>query len=423
MIKSNIKSLESNGTYRGAQLPVGGQAYLNGSAAMEGGTGVAKTADSVTPFAAVEAGATLRPPTLNCAPYRVRSVDFFRGFTMFLLAGEASGLYVCFLKSEYWIFQSLGTQFTHHDWHGFHLWDLIQPFFMFIAGVAVPFAVANRSNKGESMKTITLHALKRSGLLLFLGWAIYFVAAGRLVFRFQNVLAQLSVSYMIAFLVINRSFFFKVIFTLIILLLMDLAYRFFPVDGFDDPWVRFHNLGAWVNLQIEGVANRTSWATLNVISTTAYTVWGLLCGQLLMSDKLAKEKILILTIAGFSALIAGYSLDLLCITPLIKKIATASFVFASGGWTILAFIFCYWLIDVMKLFSKGAEFFLVVGRSSLLIYLFCEFKGAALLSNIARPFSKLIFSWGGELAVATITSLIVCAAMWYMCYWIYENKF
>jgi hypothetical protein len=52
----------------GAQLPVGGQPHLKGSAAVEGGAGVGKTADSVTPFAAVEGGATLPPPTLNCAP-------------------------------------------------------------------------------------------------------------------------------------------------------------------------------------------------------------------------------------------------------------------------------------------------------------------------------------------------------------------
>jgi hypothetical protein len=51
----------------GAQVPVGGQSHLNGSSAMEGGAGVAKTADSVTLFAAVEGGATLPPPALNCA--------------------------------------------------------------------------------------------------------------------------------------------------------------------------------------------------------------------------------------------------------------------------------------------------------------------------------------------------------------------
>jgi predicted acyltransferase len=356
------------------------------------------------------------------APGRVTSVDFFRGFTMFLLAGEASKLYDHFQEADSGLLQFFGTQLSHHEWHGLHFWDLIQPFFMFIVGVAIPFAVANRLKKGESMKTITLHAFKRSGLLLFFGWALYFVAAGKLVFRFQNVLAQLSITYIVAFLIMNKSFKFQLIFSMIILLLIDLAYRFFPVEGFNHPWVNYENLGAWVNLKIEGVNYRTPWATLNFISTTAHTIWGVLCGKLLMSDKPAKRKILTLLIAGVSSLIIGYTLDLLNITPIIKKIATVSFIFASGGWTILALTFSYWLIDVMKLFSRGSKFFIIVGMNSIFIYLFFEAGGAGFLSKIAGPFSKLLFSWGGEMTVEMITSLLVWAAMWYMCYWLYKNK-
>jgi len=78
-------------------------------------------------------------------------------------------------------------------------------------------------------------------------------------------------------------------------------------------------LGAWFNNKIEGVDKASEWATLNFISTTAHTVWGVLCGKLLMSDKPAKRKIQTLLIAGGAALIIGYSLDLLNITPIIKR--------------------------------------------------------------------------------------------------------
>ena len=98
---------------------------------------------------------------------RINSVDFFRGLTMFLLAGETTGIYYFFSKFDGGFMQFLATQFTHHKWHGLHFWDLIQPFFMFIVGVSIPFAVANRLKKGDSSKTITLHAMKRSFLLLF----------------------------------------------------------------------------------------------------------------------------------------------------------------------------------------------------------------------------------------------------------------
>ena len=75
---------------------------------------------------------------------RVNSVDFFRGLTMFLLAGESTMIFSQFLKVDNSFIQSLAQQFEHHDWHGLHFWDLIQPFFMFIVGVSIPFAVANR---------------------------------------------------------------------------------------------------------------------------------------------------------------------------------------------------------------------------------------------------------------------------------------
>lgn len=361
---------------------------------------------------------TMNPPV----PGRITSIDFFRGFTMFLLAGEATELYGQLEKAHNGIIHFIGTELSHHEWHGMHFWDLIQPFFMFIVGVAIPFAVANRLKKGDSIKTITRHAIKRSCLLLFLGWALYFTDAGKLVFRFQNVLAQLSVTYLVAFLIRNKSFKFQLIFTFVILLLIDLAYRFFPVDGFNHPWVNFENLGAWFNNKIEGVDKASEWATLNFVSTTAHTVWGVLCGKLLMSDKPAAKKIQILLIAGVAGLLIGFSLDWLNITPIIKKIATSSFVFASGGWAILALCFCYWLIDVKKQFISGSRMFIIVGMNSIFIYLFFSISGADLIHRIIAPFSNLLFSWGGENTVEIITSLGVWAVLWYMCYWLYKNK-
>jgi predicted acyltransferase len=361
---------------------------------------------------------TINPPAAG----RITSVDFFRGFTMFLLAGEATQIYEHFNKFDNGIMQFLGTQFSHHEWHGLHCWDLVQPFFMFIVGVAIPFAVANRIKKGDSVKTITQHAFKRSLLLLFFGWALYFAEAGHLVFRLQNVLAQLSVTYLVAFLIRNKSVKFQIIFTLVILLLIDLAYRFFPVDGFNHPWVNFENLGAWFNNKIEGVNKASEWATLNFVSTTAHTVWGVLCGKLLMSEKSPAKKIQILLIAGITGLVLGYSLDLLNVTPIIKKIATSSFVFASGGWAILGLCFCYWLIDVKKRFIRGSKMFIIVGMNSIFIYLFFSIGGAELINRMIAPFGKLLFSWGGELTVEMITSIGVWAALWYLCYWLYKNK-
>src|SRR5664280_2504800 len=94
---------------------------------------------------------------------RITSVDLFRGFTMFLLIGESTHLYGHLSSIENSsLIQFIATQLQHHEWHGLHFWDMIQPFFMFIVGVAIPFAVANRQKKGDSNKTITVHAFTRA---------------------------------------------------------------------------------------------------------------------------------------------------------------------------------------------------------------------------------------------------------------------
>ena len=353
---------------------------------------------------------------------RVASIDFFRGFTMFLLIGESTGFFGCIGEVNSGFFKFLAEELEHHEWHGLHFWDLIQPFFMFIVGVAIPFAVANRKKKGDSDSTILKHAWQRSFLLLMLGWILYNEGNDHIGFRLQNVLAQLSVTYIVAFLIQKKNFHFQLIFTLVVLLLVDLAYRFFPVEGFNQPWEPHHNLGAWVNSLIEGTPETSIWATFNAIPTIAHTVWGVLCGKLLMSNKSQEEKIKTLIIAGVAALVIGFGLDLANITPIIKKIATASFVFASGGWAILALAFSYWLIDVKGKFEKGAKPFVIVGMNCIFIYLFFHVGGAEILTKLVTPFVNSLLGWTGTITAHFLISGTVWAAMWYICYWMYKNK-
>ncbi len=353
---------------------------------------------------------------------RITSVDFFRGITMFLLIGESTGIYDHFSTiHNSAFFQFLGNQLHHHEWNGLHFWDLIQPFFMFIVGVAIPFAASNRIKKGDTNKLITYHAVKRSFLLLFLGWALYCIEPGQIGFRFQNVLAQLSLTYLFAFLIRNKSFSFQLLTTVGILLMVDLAYRLFPIEGFNQAWVPFHNLGAWVNNKIEGVDKASIWASLNAIPTIAHTVWGVLCGKLIMSDRPSRKKIQLMLIAGITGLVIGYSLDFFSITPIIKKIATSSFVFASGGWAVLALCLCYWLIDVKKYFSGGSKFFIVVGMNCIFIYLLFSLGGAVLAGKIFYPFTRALFYSAGYITTGIITSLAAWASLWYLCYWLYKN--
>ncbi len=352
---------------------------------------------------------------------RLLSLDFFRGFTMLLLIGGFTGLLSNLTDPslEGTFLYSLGNQFHHVKWEGLHFWDLVQPFFMFIVGVAMPFSFAKRTARGDSYKILLKHALQRSFLLLLLGWAITCIGPGKISFHFQNVLAQLSVTYLIAFLLIRKKISVQLIVSFGLLILAEVIYRTFPVEGFNHPFVPNENFGTWLDLQYGGENLSGHWVSFNALSTTAHTIWGVLAGTILMSDKPAAKKLKILIIAGLIGVIAGYAMQ--PITPIIKRIATSSFVIVSGGWSILVLAFSYWLIDIKKS-RKWVIIFAVVGMNPLFIYLFGHVGGTSFLRNIIYPFTQVLFSWTGELSVNIIQNSIVWFLLWYICWWMYKQK-
>ena len=354
-------------------------------------------------------------------PSRLMSLDFFRGFTMFLLIAESTGIYDLLTAPEFngTFIGAIGTQFHHHPWNGLRFWDLIQPFFMFIVGVAMPFSIGKRWESGASWATTFRHALQRSFLLLLFGWALYCIEPGKLTFELWNVLAQLSFTYLVAFLMMRKSSQTQIAFTFALLVCTELAYRLWPVAEFNQPFVPDHNFGSYVDLVLMGKLSRGHWVAINAVPTTAHTMWGVLAGQLLKSERLPLQKIKILVIAGLLGVITGYALN--PVTPIIKRICTSSFVIVSGGWCLLALVFSYWLIDVVK-FQKWARFFCYVGMNSLFIYLFTETGGAHWLARIVQPFTMGIFGWSGELSARIVTSLTVWGLLWYLCYWLCRRK-
>ena len=267
---------------------------------------------------------------------RLTSLDFFRGLTMFLLVGEATGLYEHLRAPELTgtLLGAIGWQLEHHPWNGLHFWDLIQPFFMFIVGVAMPFSIGKRWERGDSWSKTFRHALARSGLLLLFGWGLYCIGPGRLTFELWNVLAQLSFTYLVAFLFMRKPARVQIGVTFLLLIATELLYRLWPVAGFNQPFVPDHGFGAWVDLALMRKLSEGHWAAFNCVPTTAHTMWGVLAGQVLKSGRAPLQKIRILAIAGAIGVVCGYALNPW--TPIIKRICTSSFVIVSGGWALLA---------------------------------------------------------------------------------------
>lgn len=352
---------------------------------------------------------------------RLISLDFFRGLTMFLLIGESTHLYSLLRDPALTgtVLGAIGTQLEHHPWNGLRFWDLIQPFFMFIVGVAMPFSFARRWEKGDSWAQTLKHALFRSALLFLFGWGLYCVSPGRITFELWNVLTQLSFTYLVAFLLMRKPARVQIAFSFALILISELLYRFWSVAGFDQPFQPDLGFGAWVDLHLMGKLSRGHWVAFNAVPTTAHTMWGVLAGQVLKSGRLPFERIKVLVVAGAIGVIAGYAMDPL--TPIIKRICTSSFVIVSGGWCLLALAFSYWVIDV-KGIRRWSIFFNIVGMNSLFIYLFTNTGGDAWLNKIIKPFTMGLFSWAGELNAKIVTSLAVWGMLWSLCYWLYKKR-
>ena len=72
---------------------------------------------------------------------RFISLDAYRGFIMLLLVSEGFGLAV--LKG-YPGWTWLAAQADHAAWEGCTFWDLIQPAFTFMVGMAMPFSLPQK---------------------------------------------------------------------------------------------------------------------------------------------------------------------------------------------------------------------------------------------------------------------------------------
>lgn len=366
--------------------------------------------------------------TLTQQPQKNRlvSLDFMRGLIMvILILGETGFFYNLDIACKNPVIHSITQQFEHSRWHGLRLWDVLLPAFMLIAGTSMAYSYHYQKVKlqytwFQSLKKTT----KRSSWLLFWGVFIYIVKDNRLNIEFTNVLAQLAFTTFISFFFINWPAKWQIAASLFFLIFADALFRFTHIPGFDQPFVRNHNFGSYVDmLLLNNVTDHHYTNTLNFISSTAHTLWGITLGQLLMSNKSSKVKFSITMVFGFVILLAGLSLDITNINPILKWISSSSFVLVTGGITLILMAICYQWVDVLD-HKKYLSFFTIVGVNSIFIYLFFIFIGTHWLYGFADVLIKNILNLAGvPIAVGSVCAcFFVFVFEWCLCYFLFKKK-
>ncbi len=356
---------------------------------------------------------------------RLASLDFYRGLVMVLLMLEASGIYeyVRTLSKPGSFMHSLGIQFDHAKWNGFHIWDSIQPAFMFIAGTAMAFSITKQTAEGSTWSQQATHALRRSWWLFFWGVFDYAVRGNHLSFELWDVLTQMSFTMLVAFLIFRWKVIYQILFSIGLLMLTESLYRFTNIPGFNQPFTDQHNFGNYIDVILMNKINPGGWVAINCIPTAAHTIWGAVAGKWLLSRTGIKSKISPIIILGLFTLLTGYGLNILGITPIIKRIATSSFTLFSGGWCLLTLAFLYFWIDVLN-HKKYLSFFTIVGMNSIFIYLFFEIVVHRWLFDYSNTIVNGIL-WPTGLspkAILISSALTLFMLQWYLCYWLYKKK-
>jgi len=340
---------------------------------------------------------------------------------MVLLAMESTGLYEHLSGASSGIFHSFMQQFFHHPWNGLHFWDLIQPGFMFMAGVSMAYSLHKQTESGISWADQLKKILKRCFWLFFWGVLDYAVRGNHLSFELWDVLTQLSFTTLVAFLIFRWSAKAQIGVCIVLLLITEVLYRFTHVPGFDQPFVDQHNFGNYVDVILMNKINDGGWVAINCIPTAVHTIAGALVGKLLMSN--SNDKIKQMLLWAVIVLVVGFGLDWLHITPIIKRIATTSFTFASLGWCLWFLAISYWWIDV-KSHRNNLKFFTIVGMNSIFIYIFFEIVGGRWFNDYISDISNGVMNWFhmSETPKFIIASICIFTLEWLLCYFLYRKK-
>lgn len=314
---------------------------------------------------------------------RLASLDVLRGFDMFWIIGGGS-LIVALSKALDWGWLNVvAEQMEHVRWEGFHFEDLIFPLFMFISGVAIPYSITSKIEKGGNKFELFKIAARRGLILILLG--IFYNGAlerGFTTMRIPSVLGQIGIAYFFAatIVIFTKDMKSRIFWLLGILISIAILQLGVPVPGQGagllDP---VNGINAYLDrLLIPGRLHGQTFdpeGLLCSISAISVTLMGALAGGILRDGQPAStRKASILAVTG--AAITVTALALSTFYPIIKAAWTVPFDMLASGISFMLLALFYLSIDVKNWHNELAWgigsykvfFFKVIGMNSITIY-------------------------------------------------------
>jgi predicted acyltransferase len=393
--------------------------------------------------------ATSTERTVAAPARRNVAVDAYRGLVMLLMMGEVlsfSDVARAYPGSLFW--HVLGYNQTHVEWAGMSLHDTIQPGFTFLAGVALPYSIFSRNQKGQSFAHQLLHTLWRSILLIALGIFLRSQHSTQTYFTFEDTLTQIGLGYTFAFLLAHLKARWQWTAIGVILFGYWLAWALYPApgpgfdyaavgvpanwphnfSGFASHWNKNSNLGQAFDLWFLNVLPRASrfayndggYLTLSFIPTLGTMLLGLRAGEW-FREAAPRIPIRRFLIAGALLMAAGLLLHFTGICPIVKRIWTPAWTLFSGGVCFVFLAAFSWLIEVRN-YRRWAFPLVVVGANSIAAYLLVHLWQDYIEQSLHIHLGHGIFRVFGAALEPLMLGIVVMILYWSILYWMYRRK-
>ncbi len=361
-------------------------------------------------------------PADSTLPARLVSLDVFRGLTVMLMVvvnnpGDWGHIY---------------PPLEHAAWNGCTPTDLVFPFFLFIVGVSLAYALAGARRSGASVGPVLARVARRAAILFGLGvLTSLYPHFGFATVRIMGVLQRIALVYLgCSCLYLLTGWRTQAIILISCLIAYAVLMQLVPVPGVGPANLApTTNLGAWLDRTVFTEAHlwKTSrtWdpeGLLGTLPALGTGLLGLLAGQWLRWPGPAPvAKPLGLALAG--ALAVGLGLVWSSWFPINKALWTSSYVLFTGGLALALLALLYWLCDVRG-YRRGLGPVLAFGVNAMAVFFFSAilsrtFSLLWLTGPAGQPLGLKEWLYEGGIApffsnprTASLAGAVVCLLIW-----------
>lgn len=271
----------------------------------------------------------------------------------------------------------------HSDWNGCTPTDLVFPTFLLLVGITIVLSTSSRIARGELKSSLFRHALRRAAILFVLGILIHgFPSYPLATLRIYGVLQRIAICYLAATVLYlwDRRVTTLVSVSIACLLGYWILMRWVPIPGFgvtghdfpfldkDINWVSVVDRCLFPGRLLE--KTRDPLGLISAVPAIATCLIGVLTGLWLRTARSMREKASGLLVGAIAGLVIG---DLWGIWfPINKRLWTSSYVVFAAGWTLLALVICYFVIDIKRHQGAWTYPWKVFGANAIFAYAFAE---------------------------------------------------